>query len=888
MSGPFAVGIDLGTSNCAVATLDSVSGTSSPNLILQQVSADTTDSLRTLPSFLYSPPESEQEWIPGHWAREAAFQQPDRVIHSAKSWLIHSGVDRQGKLLPWQSSDIPPDQRLSPIEASTRLLRFLRKDWERNYGCALADQRVALTLPASFDAPAQQLTLQAALAAGFPESTLLMEEPQAAFYRWLEGEPHPETRIPEGETFRLLVVDIGGGTSDFSLFELEHRDGIQIRRTAVSDHLLLGGDNLDRFLATRLRAQIEEDGTRLAARQWHSLLAQCRNLKERLLTPGEEVGTSLTLASAGSGLFAHSLQTEIDPETLRADLLEAFFPECGSDALPERARGGIRELGLPYAVDGAVTNHLAAFVTEHPPIDLLLCNGGTLTAPFLQQRLCALLQRWQNGHPVESLEHAEPDLAVARGAAVYASRLERGAGLIEAGAARSLYLEIQDRKTRQAHPLCVLPQGSPPDRTHRVTQPPLQVRVGQPVRFQAYSSAHRPEDAPGVLLPADTEDLHGLPDMRTQIELPAKAPRPANDLLNVAVETTATAAGLLQVRLVATDRKWTSSGQWELQFHLREGSDTNAASAGTPRETEAAKLRIRTALGRKADGERKTAKTLVRDLERQLGKKKEWDPVTCRHLWEPLREGLTRRNRSNDHEAVWLNLAGYILRPGFGVDLDPVRINEVWRLDELGLSFPKESRNRTQLWILWRRVAGGLDAERQVRVADRHVKHFENGGETPIELLRLTGALERVGPTRKEGWIQEHLRRLKRAEGMERRTHLWALGNLLARLPFAGGPEDLVSPGVVADAVDRIDSICAKDSFPELEQALIRAGRVTGEPSVDLDPDIHRRIEDFLLKRGSREEALRPLREKVPELETDRALHFGESLPPGLTLGAMP
>jgi len=886
MSGTFAVGIDLGTSNCAVATLDPESGVSSPDSILQQVSADTTDSLRTLPSFLYCPPESGSDWVPGLRAREAAFQQPDRVIHSAKSWLIHSGVDRQGRLLPWQSADIPPDQRLSPVAASTRLLLHLRQDWERTHSCRLADQRVALTIPASFDAAAQQLTLQAALDAGFPDNTLLMEEPQAAFYRWLEGEAQPETRIPEGETFRLLVVDIGGGTSDFSLFELEHRDGIQIRRTAVSDHLLLGGDNLDRFLATRLREQLEEGGTRLAAKQWHSLLAQCRSLKERLLTPEEEVGSSLTLASAGSGLFANSLQAQFDPDTLRSDLLDAFFPECGPNEFPERARGGIRELGLPYAMDGAVTRHLAAFLAEHPPIDLLLCNGGTLNAPFLQQRLCTLLQNWQQGHPVEALEHTEPDLAVARGAAVYASRLEQGTGLIEAGAARSLYLEIQDRKTRQAHPLCVLPQGSSPERVHRVTQPPLQVRVGQPVRFQAYSSAHRPEDVPGDLLPPDTEDLHGLPDMRTQIELPAKSPRPANDLLNVAVETTATAAGLLQVRLVATDRKWKSSGQWELQFQLRGGSETDTPSSGTSRETEAAQKLTATALGKKADGEVKTAKKLMRDLEQRLGKKKEWDPVTCRHLWESLREGLTRRNRSKDHEAVWLNLAGYVLRPGFGVDLDPVRINEIWRLDELGLSFPKESRNRTQLWILWRRVAGGLDAERQVRVADRHVKIFENGGDTPVELLRLTGALERVGPERKQAWIQEHVRRLKRAEGMERRTHLWALGNLLARIPFAGGPEDVVAPAMVAKTFAQIESSCAQDHFPELEQALIRAGRLTGEPAVDLDPEVTGRIEDFLLKQGAAADDLLPLKKEVPEMEADRALHFGESLPPGLTLGS--
>lgn len=887
MPANYAIGIDLGTSNCALAHIPLQSEATSEALPIPQADGpDTLAEARTLPSFLYRPPEKE-DWIPGLWARDMSFLQPDRVAHSAKSWLCHGAVDRQGRLLPWQSADIPAGERLSPVEVSRRLLLHLRETWERRLGLSLADQRVAITLPASFDAAAQQLTLEAALSAGFPESTLLMEEPQAAFYHWLESHPDPADLFADDRPLHLLVMDIGGGTTDFSLFELSPGDPPEIRRTAVGDHLLLGGDNIDRFLATSFRGRLEQTGHRLNARQWSALLAESRRIKEALLSPAEPDPESLTLASSGSGLFTDSPTLALDPDALRSDMLEAFFPECRASDTPARRRAGIRELGLPYAADPAVTRHLAEFLQDRSPVDLVLCNGGTLFSSILQQKLRDLLGAWQSSYPPRLLAHGETDVAVARGAAIHTARREHGRGLIEAGAAHSIYLELLDRASRQSHPLCVLPRGAPTDRAYRVDDHPLRVTVDTPVRFQTYSSARRPNDRAGDLLPADAEDLHPLPPLQTQVELPAKGPRPANNQVRVAVETRVSASGLLNVSLASVDKSWRKKHAWDLVFNLRATQEEAPAGDGPAKDpaVEKAKSHILSVMGKKGDADPKAARRLFKRLETTLGiKRKDWDPPRCRDLWTALREGVTRRNRSRDHEAAWLNLAGFLLRPGFGVEMDSVRINELWRLHELGLAFPKEAVARTQLWILWRRVAGGLDTERQRLVADKWLPAVP-GKKAPIELIRLSGALERVEPQRKWAWIDAHLKQLPRATEAEARARAWALGGLLGRTPFTGGPEDVTPPEQVVEALERI---LARPGFPahlpEGRQALVSAARITGEPRVDLPESFRERVVDFLIAHEVPESDLAPLRTLVPEGESDRLLRYGDSLPPGLML----
>ncbi len=879
----YAVGIDLGTSNCALASLDlNLPDAVSRVFDIPQASdAARRSASPTLPSCLYLPPDGG-DWVPGLWARDMSFTQPGRVLHSAKSWLCHPAVDREARLLPWQSSDLPPDLRLSPVEASARLLRHLREAWEAAHGLPLAEQALALTVPASFDAAALQLTLEAALLAGLPADTHLMEEPQAAFYRWLEESPSLAVDRPS----TLLVIDIGGGTTDFSLFDIEPGTPPRIRRRAVGEHLLLGGDNLDRRLAESFRQALETDAPALTARQLGFLLAESRRLKEALLTPGIPVPAELLLPASGAGLFAGTRSVPVDAPRLRAELLEGFFPEVAPTDRPRKARAGLRELGLPYASDSAVTRHLAAFLDGQPPVDFLLCNGGTLATPLLRERLCAQLAAWNPESTPRVLDNPEPDLAVARGAAVYAARRKQGRGLMEAGSAQAVYLEVTERKTRDTHYLCILPQGTAPGQIQRSDAHPLKVLVNTPVRFGAASSPRRPQDRTGDLLTADGDDLHVLPPLQSLIELPPKTPRPANNLVEVTVEACLTDVGLLKVRLVSCDRNWKGKGDWELAFQLRHKDETPETPASVAQIPPSALEALRSVFGKKGGNDPKSARHLASELENALrAPRSAWSPEHCRALWPALAEGMTRRQRSKDHEAVWLSLAGYLLRPGFGVALDPARINDLWRLHELGLAFPREARNRTQLWILWRRVAGGLDAERQRLLAESWLEPLSQPGANPGELIRLAAALERIDPAQKRLWLNSWTQRLPKAARDEAAAIAWAYGRVLSRVPFGGGPEDVLPASVAESSLsDLLDRPGLDWSLPELRQLPLRAARLTGITGFDVSEPLRERLCAHLALQGIPEEDLRVLREIIPVEEVDRARLFGETLPPGLLL----
>ena len=896
-SDGFAIGIDLGTSHSALARVDlrDADGVSAACEIPQQEGRDRRVVARSLPSFLYFPAEKGVGPVAGLWAREESTLQADRVVHSAKSWLCHPAVDREGKLLPWQSEVLSAEMRVSPVEASAAYLRHLREVWDAEHPEApMVKQRVAVTVPASFDAAAQQLTLEAAVRAGLPEGTLLLEEPQAAFTRWMEAHGHGlEQMLGDllgGEALAsILVCDIGGGTTDFSLFTVRPGDPPQVRRVAVSEHLLLGGDNLDRFLAHHFRRALEADsgGSALSARQWAFLVAESRRLKEALFTDGMEVADRLVLPGSGSGLMSGTRSVAVDAAGLRAALLENFFPMCEATARPLRARAGLREMGLPYAKDGAVTRHLAAFLQGRGRVDAVLFNGGTLLSPLLRERLLDSMAVWLGGRP-QVLDNPESDLAVARGAAAYIARLHRHERPIEGGTARAVYLETVGRKGGESRLLCVLPQGAPPEKVFRVDAHPLRVLVDTPVRFQAYDSIQRGEDAEGDLLEFDPDMFHALPPMQTLIAVKAGQPRPANNLVEVAVEARVNAGGLLRVALVSVDKKWKGKGRWELMFNLRV-RDVETAMEEDGRETLHPKLKqaiseIEAVFGKKADKDPRVARRLFKKLETVLGKgRKEWTRQECRHLWPALAAGITRRDRSADHEAVWLNLAGFVLRPGIGAEMDGFRLGELWRLHELGLSFPREARGRTQLWILWRRVAAGLNAAQQERIAEAWLGPLGSPGVHAAELVRLAGALERVSMSTRQRWIEVMLKTLEKQCPPEPGPYYWALGRLLGRIPFGGGPETVLAPSWVVKTFEALLDF-GDWAHADLTLAFLRAARVTAEPGLDLDAADRERIAGQLRRQGADEAVLAPILGYVPEEEGDRVSLFGESLPVGLTL----
>ena len=400
----FSIGIDLGTTNCALAFVPLHGEARSEVLGIPQWDSPSaiTESV-ALPSFLYLPEEAaaaqiqygeakNEEWIVGRLARKKAAELPGRVVHSAKSWLCHHTSDRSARFLPWGSDDIARDSKISPVRASALILNHLKRAWNQRFADAGADlefdrQEITVTVPASFDAAAQRLTLMAALEAGFPETVRLLEEPQAAFYCWLEQHDFATdlaSRLTnDSDRKHLLVVDMGGGTSDFSLFELHSQtvgSAPRIKREAVGDHILLGGDNVDLAIAYLLEPRLAGERGKLSGTQWDDLVARCRDLKEKLLTsdgrPDEPC--AISLPGRGSGLVAALRTAHLTRAEIQALLLDGFFPECAAQAYPYRAQAALREWGLPYASDCAVTRHLADFLRGRPRVDAILFNGGSL------------------------------------------------------------------------------------------------------------------------------------------------------------------------------------------------------------------------------------------------------------------------------------------------------------------------------------------------------------------------------------------------------------------------------------------------------------------------------------------------------------------------------
>src|SRR5882672_1448897 len=489
----FSIGIDLGTTNCALAFVPLHGEAMSEILGIPQwetLSGITESS--ALPSFHYLPDEAaaaqiqgreagNEEWIVGRLARKKAGESPGRVVHSAKSWLCHHTSDRSAPFLPLGSDDIAGNSKISPVRASALILNHLKGAWDSRFADAGADfefdgQEITVTVPASFDAAAQRLTLLAAAEAGFPETTRLLEEPQATFYCWLEQHDFATdlgSKLPNdnNETHRVLVVDIGGGTSDFSLFELRSHSrssAPRIKREAVSDHILLGGDNVDLAIAHLLEPRLIGERGKLSGPQWDDLVARCRDLKEKTLSregrPDEPF--PISLPGRGSGLVAAAHTAQLTRAEVQAVLLDGFFPECDSQAHPYRTQTALKDWGLPYASDSAVTRHLADFLRGRPRVDAILFNGGSLHPAVLRQRICQLVGKWQGGRSPLALENADPDLAVARGAALFGKSVHRNAEHIEAGAARSVFLEVLSEQSREnagqawRSLVCVLPRGA--------------------------------------------------------------------------------------------------------------------------------------------------------------------------------------------------------------------------------------------------------------------------------------------------------------------------------------------------------------------------------------------------------------------------------------------
>jgi hypothetical protein len=590
----FAVGIDLGTTHCALASapLDQEDGVSPPSAlpIPQVVQPGQVEARSLLPSFTYLPGEHELPagalklpWDEGCRVASGAFAQaqgvkvPGRLVSSAKSWLsVMGGVDKRAAILPWQAPEGVP--KISPVEASRLYLQHLAEAWDHAHPAreALAAQEVVLTVPASFDAAARELTAEAASLAGLKSLTLL-EEPQAALYAWLAAHGDAwRKQLKPGDV--ILVVDVGGGTTDLSLMGVGEEDGnLSLHRLAVGDHILLGGDNMDLALAHVVKSKLESQGKTLDPVQFQALTYACREAKEQMFARAELASVPMALGARGSKLLGGTIRAELDRATLVATLVEGFFPEVGVDARPQKSRRtGLATLGLPYAQDPAVTRHLAEFLCRQvnasasgaagPALPVatggtfirptcVLFNGGVFKAQALQARVVKVLNGWLEADgvaPARVLEGMDLDLAVARGAAHYARVRARGGVRIRGGTARAYYvgIELSAPAVPGVEPpvkaVCVAPFGMEEGSAADVPGD-LGLVTGEPARFRFFASTVRRQDQVGDEVAGWKEELTELPAIE------ATATGKPGELLPVRLRALVTAVGTLELSCTAPD-----------------------------------------------------------------------------------------------------------------------------------------------------------------------------------------------------------------------------------------------------------------------------------------------------------------------------------------------
>ncbi|MDR0225576.1 MAG: hsp70 family protein [Burkholderiaceae bacterium] len=938
------VGIDLGTSHTVVAHVP-VGGQAAEIALLdleQRVSASEVEARPLLPSARYQATPGElgdawqQPWaalsaraeapaVVGRWARDLGAAVPGRLVASAKSWLSHAGVDRTAAILPWGAPE--EVDKLSPLQASASYLAHVRQAWDRRHpGAPLRDQCVVLTVPASFDEGARALTLEAARLAGLP-AVQLLEEPKAAFHDWLvlQGDA---LAAQLAHSRLVLVADVGGGTTDLTLIRVQPAaDGglPELTRIAVGEHLMLGGDNMDLAIAHRIEAGFAPDGERLPAARFAQLVQRCRLAKEALLAEDAPASVEITLLGSGSRLMAQARSVTLERDVLREWVVEGFLPMAGPGDMPVRRQGALRGLGLPYPADAAISRHLARFLAHHAQGELpdsLLLNGGVFHAHALAQRLARLLQSWRC-QPLRLLHNPHPDWAVARGAAAHGLaqwqaqwQAERQAGQpsaavpvpapvavprIGGGSARSYWLVLPGKEGDAPRGICLLPRGTEEGVRMVLSGRRFALRLGQAVRFSlvANSLAGAPAQA-GQIAALEGEGWVELPALSAVLPAPEGRDKAQ---VEVVLQATMSEVGTLEVRCVSA----ADPGQhWLLPFSVRgaladpaDGPQGGRSPApGQGRLAQAVDLIDRIFGSQAREVGAREVRQLRQSLERLLGPREDWDLGLLRALFDALLARARRRRRTAEHERVWLNLAGWCLRPGVGAELDGWRMQQLWPLHAQGLGHGGEGANRTEWWVFWRRVAAGLDEAQQMQLLEEVAGHMQQAVAGHMQqavqrsqgkaahgsyddMLRLFAAMEAVPWQYRQEMGQWMLQRLSHPG--ETPQTWWAIGRLAARMPLAANAHRVMPPEAVQEFLDATLS----QDWRRNETAMFAAvqmARMTGDRARDLSDAQRARVLDRLGAAGAPQRWLDLVEQVQPMDAQDARRSLGDSLPPGLVL----
>jgi molecular chaperone DnaK (HSP70) len=908
----FIVGVDLGTTNSAVAAAEGRGAIASFG-VPQLVTAGEVRPHRTLPSFLFFTEQGQRDsgavalpWdrspdlVAGVFARDEGALVPGRLISSAKSWLSNPHVDRTAALLPWGSE---AGDRLSPVEASARLLAHIREAWNHTHAqgddaARFEQQQIVLTVPASFDEEARELTVEAAKAAGLERLTLL-EEPLAALYAWIAAHRRQLAQGFAGDSL-ILVIDVGGGTTDFSLIRARvEGEELAFERIAIGEHLLLGGDNLDLALATAVEQKLAPARLTLAQRQ--ALRRKCTAAKEALLTSDATERLAITVLGSGRGVIGGGLTTELTRAEVVSALREGFLPLTRPDDLPARDRRvGLRELGLPYETEPAITRHLAAFLTragangEMARPDAVLFNGGFFTPSLVRTQVLDALAVWFGARP-RVLENENPEAAVALGAAFYGKLRQDPAAarrlLIRAGSARSYYVGVasEDGASRA---VCVIPKGTD-EGTRFELEREFTVLSNQPAAFTLYSSIDRADDLGSVIALADARSSHDVQRHAPLVTAFRYGKRSRKVPLAVRLSAAFTETGTLELWCHAGD----TGHKWRLAFNLRGAEadplDADAETSGDESVVIVEDHTVERSRQLLADvfGEGSspvTPEALTGELETIIGHGKHaWPLSTIRALSDTLLQLANGRAKGPAYEVRWLNLVGLCVRPGFGSALDEWRVSELRRIYAAGLAFPRETQNQVEWLVLWQRVSAGFSAGQQRELAQRVSGQLGIGqrkaprvnAQIDRESWRLLASLERLDAGQRVRLGDELIGRINREP--RNTSWLWAIGRFGARQPLYGPLNGVVSTAVAERWIGTLLQL--KELTADAASAISQIGARTDDAARDVPESIAAAAAARLSAAGW-VSAAEKLTAVVATSSAEAGRVFGETLPEGLSL----
>lgn len=913
----YVIGIDLGTTNSAVSYVDVAALKEGGEKTLVKVfnipqltGHGEFTKIPVLPSFLYIPGEYDiskemlkhpwkkrEDLFAGTFARDHGSKIPSRLVSSAKSWLCNQTADRKAKILPWGSEGF---EKVSPVIATSEYLLHIRNAWDhyvKDEDQFLENQFVVITVPASFNEEARDLTMEAVKIAGFGSSVTLLEEPLAAFYGWLIHHETDWQKHVKADDL-ILVCDVGGGTTDFSLISLKTSEGtLRFERIAVGDHLILGGDNIDLALAKKVASKFKSNAA-LTSDKWKTLCHRCREAKEKILDKGE-ARVRITIKGEGRSLISGTLAADLTREEVETILLDEFYPYVKStQSLNIDFGKEITDFGLPFEKESAVTRHIIRFLEnhredvkkklgKHPLPDFILFNGGTLKPVLVQERIQQAIGKWFKAGESELpqiLENKIPELAVGIGASYY-GLVKQGKGVkVGSGSPRSYYIGVSVKGEKSSKAVCIVERGLDEGSVIDLAQMKYEVRANEPVSFDIYYSSYRSGDKAGEIVAVD-DSFSSMAPIQTIIKFGKTGRR---KIIPVTIGAEYTEMGTLSMYC----HSGVSDHKWKLQFQLRdrgkggEPDDTRIYDEALIKEVV---NRIHQVFTDESDTDG-ALKTITGQIEKIVGQKKaNWPLSFLRSIADKLIELEHTRKYSAGHEARWLNLIGFCMRPGFGDAFDEERIRKLWIIYLSGVKFEKSVQNRLDWWVFIRRIAAGLTAGQQRQffqaISPLLIKGKNNksklSSQEQIELWMAAGNMERLLVKDKVVLARCLLPLLK--PGKKQDNLFWVLSRLGAR-ELLYGSVDRVVPA--KEVIKWIPSIMKKTKQKNIfvENMLVQLSRKTGDRTRDMDQKTVVQIIDWLQERQAKKSSIRAMNEKMTMAALEKNAQFGEKLPAGLVL----